>query len=286
VKFVLDDEGTPISVYVKERKDSNMLIEDFMLLANRRSAAKIGKKENPVPFVYRIHDLPNLEKVADFVRFAQAMNYKISIHSTEQIAQVYTKMIQDAKERPELKILEPLAIRTMSKAVYSTDNVGHYGLGFEYYTHFTSPIRRYSDVLVHRIFEKNLKEPFRVKKDILETQCHHISAQERKATDAERQSVKYKQVEFMTKRIGEDFTGVVSGMIDKGFFVELLDNFCEGMVEFNHMPESYLLDESRLFAVGKATGNKIKMGDRIVVRIVSADLTKRNIDMEFVEAVG
>lgn len=286
VKFVLDDDGTPTSVYVKERKDSNLLIEDFMLLANRRSAAKIGKKENPVPFVYRIHDLPNLEKVADFVRFAQAMNYKITIHSTEQIAQVYTQMIQDAKERPELKILEPLAIRTMSKAVYSTDNVGHYGLGFEYYTHFTSPIRRYSDVLVHRIFEKNLKDTYRVKKDVLEMQCRHISAQERKATDAERQSVKYKQVEFMTNRIGETFTGVVSGMIDKGFFVELLDNYCEGMVDFNNMPEAFLLDESRLFAVGKATGNKIKMGDHIRVKIVNADLTKRNIDMEFVSQVG
>ncbi len=286
VKFVLDDEGTPVSVYVKERKDSNMLIEDFMLLANRRSAAKIGKQENPVPFVYRVHDLPNLEKVADFIRFAQAMNYNINIHQTEQIAGVYTQMIKDAQERPELKILEPLAIRTMSKAVYSTDNVGHYGLGFEYYTHFTSPIRRYSDVLVHRIFEKNLQGTYRVKKEELEAQCRHISAQERQATDAERQSVKYKQVEFMTKRIGETFTGVVSGMIDKGFFVELLDNYCEGMVTFNNMPESYLLDESRLFAIGKATGNKIKMGDQIVVRIINADLHKRNIDMEFVSEVG
>lgn len=283
VKFQLDEEGVPVSVYVKERKDSNMLIEDFMLLANRRVAAKIGKRENPVPFVYRIHDLPDMMKVGDFIKFAQALGYKMNIQTPEQIAKAYTQLLQDTKTRPELKVLEPLAIRTMSKAVYSSDNIGHYGLGFSHYSHFTSPIRRYADVLVHRIFEKNLKERYTVKQAELEEMCQHISRQERKATDAERQSVKYKQVEFMTKRIGEVFTGVISGMIDKGFFVELVDNFCEGMVSFSNLAESYQLDESRLFAVGNITHQKIKMGDVVRVRILSANLQTRKIDMELVQ---
>jgi ribonuclease R len=283
VKFILDDEGVPTSVYVKERKDSNMLIEDFMLLANRRVSGRIGKQEQPVPFVYRIHDSPDMMKVADFVRFANSIGYKMNIQSPEQIAKAYTQLLQDTKERPELKVLEPLAIRTMSKAVYSSKNIGHYGLGFEYYSHFTSPIRRYADVLVHRILEKNLNARYAVKQGELEEMCQHISRQERKATDAERQSVKYKQVEFMTKRLGETFVGIISGMIDRGFFVELVDNFCEGMVEFKGLSESYSLDESRLFAIGNISNQKIKMGDRVEVRILSANLEKRTIDMELVE---
>jgi ribonuclease R len=283
VKFNLDENGVPISVYIKERKDSNMLIEDFMLLANKQVAAKIGKNDNPVPFVYRIHDLPDPLKVADFVRFAGALGYKMNIQSPEQIAAAFTKLVQDAKTRTELKILEPLAIRTMAKAEYSTKNVGHYGLGFDYYTHFTSPIRRYSDVLVHRILEKNLEERYQVKAQELEEQCKHISRQERKATDAERQSVKYKQVEYMTSRIGSTFKGIVSGFMDKGFFVELVDNFCEGMVSFGDLSESFLLDESRLFAVGRVSNQKIKMGDILTVKIVSANLAKRTIDMELIE---
>lgn len=286
VRFRLAPDGTPLEAYVKDRKEAHLLIEDFMLLANKEVAFfmdKKGEAAQEVPFVYRVHDLPNMEKVADFSRFAAEMGVKMLVDTPKQIAQSFNELMKKARTDERLKILEPLAIRTMAKAVYTTKNIGHYGLGFSHYAHFTSPIRRYSDVLAHRILERNLDgRTDRLDKEKLETQCKHISAQERKAADAERESIKYKQVEFVRSRVGEVMEGVVSGMIERGFFVELPESKAEGLVEFRNMDDTYTLQEGNLRAVGRRYKQQIKMGDRVQVRILAADLAKRQIEMELV----
>jgi len=284
VKFELNDKAEPVSVYVKDRKDAHLLVEDFMLLANKEVATRIftNKKGAEIPFVYRVHDRPNEEKVSEFANFAAEMGYKLNMTTPDQIAAAFNKLVKEAQKKPELKVLMPLAIRTMAKAAYSTKNIGHYGLAFDNYTHFTSPIRRYSDVLVHRLLFENLKKTKRVNIEELEMKCIHISKQERKAMDAERASVKYKQVEFIKNHVGEEFMGQVNGMIDRGVFIELTENFCEGMVPFSTMSEPFSL-ESRYKAVGNITGRVLKMGDVVKVRILDADLAKRQIEMEMVE---
>ncbi len=285
VKFKLDDEGNPIDVYVKERKDAHMLIEDFMLLANKEVAAYIAKKAKgqEIPFVYRIHDEPNPDRVADFAKFAKELGVKIETTNPKVLANSFNNLAKLARKDEGLRILEPIAIRTMAKAVYSTENIGHYGLAFDYYSHFTSPIRRYSDVLTHRLLEKNLKKDFRTDKEDLEEKCRHVSAMERKAMTAERESIKYKQVEFIEKHVGEVFEGRINGMIDRGFFIELKRSKVEGMVSFHTMNESFEIEDSRLKATGKRSGVVYKMGQTVTVRIMSADLEKRQIEMEMVE---
>ncbi len=286
VRFKLDEEGTPIDVYVKERKAAHMLVEEFMLLANREVASFISMKgkDREIPFVYRVHDEPDPDKVGELVRFAKEMGVQIHADSPEQIAKSYNKLAKQALSDPSLKILEPIAIRTMAKAVYSSDNIGHYGLGFDYYSHFTSPIRRYSDVLTHRILQENLEgRTKRVNKENLELKCKHISRQERKAVEAERESTKYKQVEFMKAHIGETFEGVISGIMDRGIFVETVGSKCEGMIPFDTMPEPFEVSNGRLSATGRISGNVLKMGDNVNVRIVGADLDKRRIEMEWVD---
>lgn len=285
VQFVLDENGKPINTYVKQRKEAHMLIEDFMLLANKEVAAYIAKKSKvEIPFIYRIHDEPNPEKLADFALFAKALNFQMRIDTPQHIAESFNQLHKKAEEDEQYKLLQPLAIRTMSKAEYSTDNIGHYGLAFKYYTHFTSPIRRYSDVLVHRLLDKNIGEKtFRTDKAQLEAKAAHISLQERKANDAERESVKYKQAEYVLDHIGEEFDGVVSGMIDKGIFIELVDSKAEGLVTFDKLDEPYEMQENRLKAIGKRTGTVIHMGQRVRVKIIDADLEKRQIDMEIIE---
>ena len=284
VKFQLDDDGTPIGLFVKERKEAHMLIEDFMLLANREVATYIHKKANghEIPFVYRVHDLPNTDKVADLARFAKELGFEIKMDTPRQIADSYNDLAKAARKDEALRMLEPIAIRTMAKAEYTSDNIGHYGLAFEFYSHFTSPIRRYSDVLTHRILYKNLEGIDRVKKDVLEEKCKHISAQERKAMTAERESVKYKQVEYIEKHIGEEFSGYISGIIDRGIFVELNENKCEGLVGFDTLDDAYEIDDSRLKVTGIRTKKVYKMGDRVTVRIVSTNIAKRQIEMEMV----
>jgi ribonuclease R len=287
IRFRLDPDGAPIEAFVKERKEAHLLIEDFMLLANKEVAYFIDKKgdaQQEVPFIYRVHDLPDMSKVAEFARFAAELGYKMLVDTPKQIAHSFNGLMKAARTNDKLKLLEPLAIRTMAKAVYSTNNIGHYGLGFTHYSHFTSPIRRYSDVLAHRILERNLDgKIYRVDKARLEEQCKHVSNQEKKAADAERESVKYKQAELLRRHIGEEFEGIISGMIDRGFFVELPDSKAEGLVEFKYLDDTYTVEEGNLRATGRRYKRQFKMGDRVKIRVASVDLQKRQIEMELAE---
>jgi ribonuclease R len=287
VRFKLAPDGTPLEAYVKERRDTNLLIEDYMLLANKEVAWFVDQKAQSaqeIPFIYRIHDLPDMMKVADFARFALELGVKLKVDTPKQLAQSFNELMIKSRTDERLKLLEPLAIRTMAKAVYSAQNIGHFGLGFTHYSHFTSPIRRYSDVLAHRILERNLDgKVYRVDKSKLEEQCKHISNMERKAADAERESIKYKQVEFIKQHVGEVMTGVVSGMVDRGFFVELPGSRAEGMVEFKYLAEDYTLEEGNLRARARRSGHTIKIGDKVEVRIIAADVQKRQIEMELAQ---
>jgi ribonuclease R len=285
VRFKLDEEGVPVEVYVKERKDAHLLIEDFMLLANREVATYIRNKgqSNEIPYVYRVHDEPDPDKLQEFALFAKNLGFEMSLGSPQEIASSFNRLVEAAKENESLELLEPLAIRTMAKAEYSTNNIGHYGLGFDNYAHFTSPIRRYSDVLAHRILEANLKGTFRMDKVKVEEQCKHISTMERRAIAAERESIKYKQVEYIEKHVGDEFFGYISGIMDRGIFVELAGNHCEGMVPFASLDDEFEVVNGRLQARGLYSGRQFKMGDKLKVRIVSADLASRRIEMELVE---
>lgn len=283
VQFKLDENGVPVEVFIKERKAAHMLIEDFMLLANRTVAEYIRKKgvTGEIPFVYRVHDQPNEEKLNDFALFAADLGFKMDLSSPKAIANSFNELAKRAEEDDALKLLTPLAIRTMSKAAYTTANIGHYGLGFEYYTHFTSPIRRYSDVLSHRILYRNLgSDIYREDKEKLEIMCKHISSQERKAMDAERESIKYKQVEFMSRFIGQEFDGIVSGLHDRGIFVELLLTHCEGMIRFDRFDEPFILDDGKHRATGRVSGRVIRMGDPLRIKVLDADLDKRQLEFD------
>ncbi len=295
VRFRLAPDGTPLEAYVKERKEAHLLIEDFMLLANKEVAlymqppVKKGKDEGGksgaiVPFIFRIHDLPDMSKIADFARFALELGVQMKVDTPKQIAQSFNALMKKARTDDRLKVLEPLAIRCMAKAVYSPNNIGHYGLGFTHYAHFTSPIRRYSDVLAHRILERNLDgKTYRVDAAKLEEQCKHISNQERKAAEAERESTKYKQAEYLSTRIGETFDGVISGIIERGFFVELLDSRSEGLVDFKYLDDTYTVEEGNLRVTGRRYKKTYKMGDRVKVKVAAVDLAKRQVEMELVD---
>lgn len=287
IRFRLAPDGTPLEAFVKDRKEAHLLIEDFMLLANKEVAIFMDEKSKTtaeVPFVYRVHDLPDMEKVAEFSRFAFEMGVKLLVDTPKQLAKSYNDLMRAAQKDERLKLLEPLAIRTMAKAVYSAQNIGHFGLGFSHYSHFTSPIRRYSDVLAHRILEKNLHgNTFRVEKSKLEEQCKHISAQEKRAADAERESIKFKQAELTQRQIGQTMVGIISGFVERGFFVELPNSKAEGMVAFRDLIDNYVLQNGNLQARGSRRGRIFKMGDRVRVRVFSVDLQKRQIELELME---
>jgi len=288
VRFRLDEKGKPIGIVVKESKESHQLIEEFMLLANRYVAEYVGKvkvNKKPVPFAYRVHDLPSEEKLLPFMAFAKKFGHRFDMSSPEKIAESFNQMLQDAHGKPEQHVLEQLGIRTMAKAVYTTENIGHYGLGFEDYCHFTSPIRRYPDILVHRVLLSILQQDIEIDKK-MEEKCKHCSERERAAMEAERAANKYKQVEFMQQFLGEEFEGVISGVSAFGFWVETVDHKCEGMVsvtsladydEFRLVPDDYSL-------VGQRSGKRFRMGDRVKIKVVAANLEKRQLDYDWVLA--
>jgi len=282
-QFELDAENKPVAIHLKERQETNMLIEDLMLLANQEVAIFIAKKAKPsIPFVYRIHDLPDQTKLAEYSLFLKELGFKFDHQSPDQIRASFAKLNAAAKKDENIAFAERSAVRTMAKAVYSTENIGHFGLGFDDYTHFTSPIRRYSDVLVHRILELNLMGDFRANKADLDAKCVHISNQEKKAADAERASIKFKQIEFISQFIGETFEGYISGFIDSGIFVALRESGVEGMVGFDKLDEVYDIPENRLKAVARKSGKIYRIGDRIQVKVVEARLERAEVDFDLV----
>jgi ribonuclease R len=288
VRFKLDDKGRPISVVIKESKEAHQLVEEFMLLANRTVAGDLSKvriKSKPISFPYRVHDNPDEEKLAPFIAFAKKFGYKFDTSSPDAIASSFNQMLGEVQGRPEQHVLEQLGIRTMAKAKYDVQNIGHYGLGFENYCHFTSPIRRYPDVLVHRVLNEVLTESLREDKK-MEEKCIHCSERERAAMEAERAGNKYKQVEYMQNFIGDEFEGVISGVAAFGFWVETVEHKCEGLVSLNSLLEfdDFRLVESDYCLVGHRSGRKFRMGDNIRIKVISTNLSKRQIDYEWVVA--
>lgn len=286
VRFKLDEKGKPIGIVVKENKEAHQLIEEFMLLANKYVAQHVSEIEvakKPVPFAYRVHDLPNEEKMLPFMAFAKKFGHKFDTSSPEKIAESFNQMLRDVHGKPEQHVLEQLGIRTMAKAAYTTENIGHYGLGFENYCHFTSPIRRYPDVLVHRVLDEVLRNNVQPDKK-MDAKCKHCSERERAAMEAERAANKYKQVEYMKDFVGEEFDGVISGVSAFGFWVETVEHKCEGMVSTTSLAEydEFRLVDTDYSLVGMRSGRKFRMGDRVRIQVVSANLEKRQLDYAWV----
>ena len=286
VKFKLDEQGKPIGVYVKERKDAHKFIEDFMLLANRKVAefvAKKGQGKHKYTFVYRAHDSPKEEALLNFAQFASKFGYKINTQSDKTIAFSLNALLVDVEGKSEQNVLTQLAIRSMAKAIYTTKKSSHYGLAFEYYTHFTSPIRRYPDVMVHRLLAHYLTDDSSGNAEHYEKLCVHSSQMEKRAADAERASVKYKQAEYLQDNVGKEFEGIISGVTEWGMYVELVENKCEGMVRLRDISDDfYVLDEKNYCIIGQRKKRKYQLGDRISIKVKKVDLSKRQIDFSLV----
>jgi ribonuclease R len=289
VKIEVDEKGHPVRIYAREHGLSNELIEEFMLLANRRVAEKVGNvkdKTERKTFVYRIHDRPDSEKLQKFSRFIKKFGYRISLKSGKQTAQSINSLLTDVKGTKEQDIVENLALRAMAKAEYSTNNIGHYGLSFDFYTHFTSPIRRYPDMMVHRLLGDYLEGGSSKNQKIYEKMCRHSSKMEVLAMEAERASIKYKQAEFMKDKVGQQFEGVVSGVTEWGIFVEILENKCEGMIPIRGLGgDFYEYDEDNYCIRGRRTGKKYQMGDPVQIEVVRVNMEKKQIDFSLVSEV-
>ena len=285
VKFQLDDEARPIGVYLKEQKESNQLIEEFMLLANKKVAEFIGKpiEGKARTFVYRIHGEPNEDKLSTFALFIKRFGYQLQTKSKKKIAESMNNLLSSVNGKAEQSVIETLAVRTMAKAEYSTKNIGHYGLAFDYYTHFTSPIRRYPDMMVHRLLAHYLDGGKSVDEATYEEMCKHSSEREQLATSAERTSIKYKQVEFMQDNVGKVFEGVISGVTQWGIYVELNDSKCEGMVSVRSLTDDfYEYDEAEYAVIGHRNKKRYTMGDKVTVKVLAANMEKRQLDYALV----
>ena len=287
VKFKLDEKGKPTGVFVKERKDAHKLIEDFMLLANRKVAefvSKKGKGKRKYTFVYRAHDAPNPETLGNFAQFAARFGYKINMKSDREIARSLNHLMADVEGKKEQNVLTQLAIRSMAKAVYTTKSSSHYGLAFDHYTHFTSPIRRYPDVMVHRLLLHYLNGGESANAEHYEALCKHSSEKEKKAADAERASVKYKQAEYLQDHIGSIYSGVISGVTEWGMYVQIPENNCEGMIRLRDIADDfYTWDEKNYAIIGQRKKKVYQLGDEIRIKVKNVDLTKKQIDFSLVQ---
>ena len=277
VKFNLNEESEPIGVYFKQSKDANHLIEEFMLLANRKVAEFIGKQKKT--FIYRIHDEPNEDKLMGLQSLITKFGYSLNFKSKKTISQSLNTLLEDVVGKKEQNMVDTLAIRTMSKAAYSTDNIGHYGLAFDYYSHFTSPIRRYPDVMAHRLLQYYLDGGQSVDEELYEVKCRHSSDMEGLAAQAERDSIKYMQVKFMQDHKDEEFLGVISGVTEWGIYVEIIENKCEGMCRIRELKDDYYtFDEKQYAMVGEISHNILQLGDEVYVKVKNADLVKKQLD--------
>ena len=287
--FEIDEKGKPVGVYFKESKEANQLIEEFMLLANRTVAERIGKapkdKKTKV-FPYRIHDVPEPDKLEGLNAFVNRFGYKIRTSGKRgEISKSLNRLLRDVKHKKEQNLIETVSLRAMQKARYSIYNIGHYGLAFDYYTHFTSPIRRYPDMMVHRLLTRYLGGGRSVQADKYEEFCEHCSNMEQTAANAERASIKYKEVEYMSERIGQEYEGTVSGVTEWGLYVEINENKCEGMIPMHCLDDDYYeFDEKNYCLVGRRHRHKYSLGDTVRIKVSRADLEKKQLDFDLVKA--